>query len=270
MLEQRKLAKLVLLTLAIQSSLFIQSSQAETLQPTWSSSIAQGDRALQKENLSGAEMSFRQALAQVEKGGHSADDIALTMTKLAKTLALRRDLPSAEAYYERSLKVLENEYGGNSSKVVPALFTLGAMYESEGNSTRAMALYHKAFAINDSRSGAYSPAVVRNLDKSQLLSQPGGRRANRPPSSLSSEPGLNASLRLANRINTYDNDLLKQNRDCTGAGLDEDYANAMKSFTKSSLSEFKKPAASQTKFAGQVSAQAENPSDQIHVSQLAQ
>ena len=91
----------------------------------------------------------------MEKGGHSADDIALTMTKLAKTLALHRDLASAEAYYERSLNVLEKAYGANSSKVVPAIFALGAMYESEGNSTRAMSLYHKAFAINDSHYGTY-------------------------------------------------------------------------------------------------------------------
>jgi tetratricopeptide (TPR) repeat protein len=269
MLEKWNLAKTVALTIAIQSSLFVQGSQAENAQPNWSSIIARGERALQRDNLKEAEVSFRQALAQVQMGGHSADDVALTMTKLADTLALRRDLPSAESYYERTLNVLEKAYGTHSSKVVPALFALGAMYESEGNSTRAMALYNKAFAINDSHSGTYSPAVVRNLDKSKLNTPSSLRRMNLPPSALSNEPGLDASVRLAGRMKAYDNNLLKKNRDGTSAGLDQDYANAMKSFTESSLSQNRKPSASEAKSAPQFSAQAAYQGDKFRRSQIA-
>ena len=181
----------------------------------WKMSIAAGEKYLAEQNLPEAEVSFRQAVKEVEHGSHSRDEVTTCLSKLADTLALRNETAEAQSLYQRCLTLLEREYGKESAKVVPALFALGSIYESEGDPGNAMALYQRALHINEKSYGPYSPAVANSLHRLGRASYRAGDHAQAKQhyklalSILLQQPGLDASNHLQSLLRDYA-DLLKR------------------------------------------------------------
>ncbi|MFA6208317.1 MAG: tetratricopeptide repeat protein [Candidatus Obscuribacterales bacterium] len=208
---------------------------------SWQSTYGQGQTALSEQNLPQAEDYFRRALAQVEKGPHSADDLAKCLTRLADTLALRNKTMDAQATYQRVLSVLEKKYGRNSAKIAPALIALGSVQESEGDHSAAMPYYQRAFELNEKSYGPYSPEIVSSLHRlarstyKSGLREPAEKHYKRAMSILLNQPSLEASNQLPSLISDY-KDLIK--------GDDQSSQDLLKDFKKDTATSDTKPISS--------------------------
>jgi len=202
---------LLCLALSMQASLSfcecIQTSAAE--QRSWSTFFAEGEKDLSMERLPEAEESFRKALKEVQLIPHQTEDEVKCLNRLADTLALRSNPVEAQTLYQRALNLLEKRYGKESPKVVPALFALGSMCESEGDPTTAMALYHRALHINEKNYGPYSPAVANSLHQLGRASYGAGhedqaeKHYKAAMSILMQQPGLTASKQMQSLLSDY-------------------------------------------------------------------
>ena len=180
----------------------------------WSTDFATGENYLSEQKLLQAESSFRKALKEVQQAGHSVDDEIKCMSRLADALALRNKTDMAQALYRKSLALLEQHYGKDSQKIVPALLRLGSMYESEGDPTTAIAMYKRAMGINERNYGPYSPAVANNLRRLGRATYGAGDKKEAAKnykaalSILMQEPGLSASNQMEGLLKDY-HDLLR-------------------------------------------------------------
>jgi tetratricopeptide (TPR) repeat protein len=179
----------------------------------WSADFAAGEDSLADQNLPQAESNFRKALKKAQQPGHTVDDEVKCMTRLADALALRNKTDMAQALYRKSLTILEQHYGRESQKVVPALLRLGSVYESEGDPTTAIAMYKRAMSINERNYGPYSPAVANSLHRMGRATSATGDKKEAAKhykaalSILMKEPGLSASNQMEGLLKDY-HDLL--------------------------------------------------------------
>jgi hypothetical protein len=184
----------------------------------WSADFAAGENNLTEQNLPQAEANFRKALNKAQRPGHTVDDQVKCITRLADALALRDKTDSAQVLYRKSLTLLEQHYGRESQKIVPALLRLGSMYESEGDPTTAIAMYKRAMSINERNYGPYSPAVANNLHRMGRATSAAGDKKEAAKnykaalSILMKEPGLSASNQMEGLLKDY-HDLFKTNDD---------------------------------------------------------
>jgi tetratricopeptide (TPR) repeat protein len=183
---------------------------------SWAKAFSAGESELANENLVEAEESFRKALREVEQIPSDVADEAKCMNRLADALALQNKTLEAQALYRRSLALLEKRYGKDSPKVIPALFALGSLSQSEGDSSTSMALYQRALRINERNYGPYSPAVAQNLRRLGRASFRAARRDDaarhykRALSILMQQPGLAASKQMQGLLSDYQ-DLISGN-----------------------------------------------------------
>ncbi len=205
------------LALSLQVGLSALFSSANASQSAaWSLDFAAGENELADQKLPEAEESFRKALTEVKAVHHQTEDEANCMNKLADTLALRSRAAEAQELYKKSLGLLEARYGKDSAKIVPALFRLGSMYESEGDPSTAMALYQRAIHINEKNYGPYSPAVANSLHRLAKANFGAGQKNQAVKhykealSILMQQPGLTASNQMQSLLSDYQ-DLLKKN-----------------------------------------------------------
>jgi tetratricopeptide (TPR) repeat protein len=184
----------------------------------WSADFAAGEDSLIDQNLPQAEASFRKALKKAQQPGHTVDDEVKCMTRLADALALRDKTDQAQTLYRKSLSLLEQHYGRESRKVVPALLRLGSVFESEGDPTTAIAMYKRAMSINEKNYGPYSPAVANSLHRMGRATSAAGDKKEAAKnykaalSILMKDPGLSASNQMEGLLKDY-HDLLKNNDD---------------------------------------------------------
>jgi tetratricopeptide (TPR) repeat protein len=185
-------------------------------QSNWSTFFAEGENDLSRERLAEAEECFRKALKEVQLIPHRTDDEVQCLNRLADTLALRSNTAEAQTLYQRALSLLETRYGKDSPKVVPALFALGSMCESEGDPTTAMSLYQRALRINEKHYGPYSPAVANSLHRLGRASYGAGHKDQAAKhyktamSILMQQPGLAASKQMQSLLSDYQ-DLISKN-----------------------------------------------------------
>ncbi len=181
----------------------------------WQTSIADGDRNLSLQKLLLAENCYRKALTEVERGPHTDEDVVTCLQKVASTLALEDKTNEALHLYQRSLNILERRYGKDSPQLVPTLFALGSIFESEGDPKLAMTLYRRALAINEKNYGPFSPAVASNLHRLGRAECNAGNVEEAEHNYRSSlaileqQPGLKSSDQLENLLADY-SDLLRK------------------------------------------------------------
>ncbi|HEY9714933.1 MAG TPA: tetratricopeptide repeat protein, partial [Chroococcales cyanobacterium] len=155
--SSRKLALLTSGLLFMGSSCLVAAAEAAKAAATWQELIVRGDQEIAAQHLLPAEKLYREALQQVEHGPHTDLDEISCLEKLAAALVLEDKTEEAVKLYRKSLHMLEAKYGKSSIKVVPTLFALGSIYESEGNPEISMPLYKRAMTINERNYGPYSP-----------------------------------------------------------------------------------------------------------------
>jgi tetratricopeptide (TPR) repeat protein len=206
---------LLCVALSLQANLLVASCLPTTAaSASWSTDYAAGEDYLSDQQLPQAEASFRKALKEVQQNGHSVDDEAKCSARLADALALRGKTDMAQALYRKALTSLEQHYGKESKKIVPALLRLGSMYESEGDPTTAIAMYKRAMSINERNYGPYSPAVANSLRRLGRATYGAGDKREAAKnykaalSILMQEPGLSASNQMEGLLKDY-HDLLR-------------------------------------------------------------
>ncbi len=224
---------LFFIALSLQANLLTSlCSPVEAANVSWSTDYAAGEAALSDQELPKAETCLRKALKEVQQENHSVDDETKCMARLADVLALRSKTDAAQGLYRKSLTLLEQHYGKESKKIVPALLRLGSVYESEGDPTTAIAMYKRAMSINERNYGPYSPAVANSLHRlGRATSNAGDKKeaAKNYKAALSilmQEPGLSASNQMEGLLKDY-HDLL-QNTDNSNKDLLVDFRKDMK------------------------------------------
>jgi tetratricopeptide (TPR) repeat protein len=226
-----KYAELYKLSYNLFLAIFLVMSPAKTLasDSDWQQLVAKGDAAISQQSLSQAEDYYRQALKTVRENSHSNQDLVECQNKLANALSLQDKIEESEALYRRSLRQLERQYGSESPEVVPTLFSLGSIYESEGDVSSAMALYERAFKINEAHYGPYSPEFAKSLHRLGRASYRAGQpekaeqRYKQALSILEQQAGLGASKQLEELLSDY-SDLLRK-KDTIDKDLISDYQN---------------------------------------------
>jgi tetratricopeptide (TPR) repeat protein len=183
----------------------------------WQESLAHGDNYANKRELSKAEQCFRQALLKVGQGSHSAEDKSKCLNSLANTLALENKTIEAESTLFKSLSLLEQAYGKNSSKLIPTLLAIGSVYESMGNHVLAMRFYSKASTIGEYGYGQYCPPFSSNsvhMDSEKKILQFGIKTdSSLSGSGLKQGASLESSEHMKNVLPSFSEDALKY--ECT-------------------------------------------------------
>jgi tetratricopeptide (TPR) repeat protein len=191
------------------------STETTKTNSTWQDSVAEGDDNLKVQKLVDAEECFRRALRQIDQSPHKSEDKVMCLDKLASTLAIEDKTEEALDLYRRSLHMLEQKYGKESSQVVSVLFSIGSIYESEGDPKLAMQLYRRALAINEKHYGPFSPAVEASLHRLGRAAFKAGEpdeaehHYKRSLAILAQQPGLVASKELEGLLNDY-SDLMRK------------------------------------------------------------
>jgi tetratricopeptide (TPR) repeat protein len=226
--EFKPALKWSLLLAVLQIALTVSETSAAQVGNTWQKDLALGQTQIDEQKLPEAEQSFRRAVQAVEQSHATPDDLAKCYSRLGDALALRRQTGKAQGFYRKALTTQEKAYGANSPKVVPSLFALGSLFESEGDPTTAMALYQRAFKISEKHYGPYSPNVAHSLQRLGRATyhagnkQEGERHYKTALSILLREPGLSASDQLQSLMKDY-SDTLKEDKSETNQGLSKDF-----------------------------------------------
>ena len=79
------------------------------------------------------------------------------------------DLPKAEEYYLKSLKILQNIFGTNHSDVADSLNNLGSLYDKMGDLQKAEEYYLKSFKIRLNLFGQNHCDVALSLNSLGLV-----------------------------------------------------------------------------------------------------
>jgi len=224
-LRQSKLLPNLCAALAIAAG----SQAAPAAESTWQKLESQGEQAFNQQNFSQAEDYYRQALKALESSSHTSDEEVQCLRKLATVLTLEDKTEQAKAIYQRSLKLVQKDYGPDSPKIVPSLFSLGSIYEAEGDPAAAMQLYQRAININEKHYGPFSPGVAASLHHLGRASASAGlidtaeRHYKRSLAILEKQPGLDASTQMEELLRDY-GDLLRK-KDTIGKDLISDFQN---------------------------------------------
>lgn len=119
--------------------------------PDWQEDVEEGDRLLSSKELARAQVCYERAYEKLArtKPCRDADQFAMVIQKLADVLYSQDKVDEDETIplYKKALKVLENAYGKESSKLVATLLSLGAVYEGEGDYRKAEKRYRRADRI---------------------------------------------------------------------------------------------------------------------------
>ncbi len=194
---------------------------------SWRKSLTKGTSDLNNQALAMAEACFRRAVKDLEIVPHTAEDKAKCLNSLAEALALENKTKEAETVYRQSLDILAQAYGKDNPRVLDLLFTLGSIYESEGDHQSAMHYYSRAIAINERRFGPYTPAfadllprLVQDENGEQISEMNHDRKTQL--STLTQQPGLNASKELLSILGNYNKDFFRK-EDSSGQDLIADF-----------------------------------------------
>ncbi len=211
--------------------LMFSTCSAMAAERTWQDLVIEGDHDLHEQKFVPAEQSYRNALKEIKHTKHTDEDVAKCLDKLAAVLVLEDKTNDAIPIYRRALHKWERVDGKESSKVVPTLFALGSIYESEGDPKIAMRYYHRALAINENSYGSHSLEVADSLHKMGHANAAAGQTEqaeNNYRSSLSilmQQPSQSSSKHLERLLPDY-NDLLRKN-DTSDQKLVSDFQNVM-------------------------------------------
>jgi tetratricopeptide (TPR) repeat protein len=183
---------------------------------SWQKLITSGDDELALQKLVQAEACYREALKVIGREPHAEAEVVRCIEKLANTLAQENKIDEALPFYQRSLHLQEKIYGKESSELVPTLFAIGSIYESEGDPKPAMALYQRALAISEKHYGPFSPSVADSLHfLGRVHSKTGETQEAEHDyktslSILMQQPSLSSSSHLESLLADY-HDLLRKN-----------------------------------------------------------
>jgi tetratricopeptide (TPR) repeat protein len=182
----------------------------------WQALITEGDTDIRHQRLQPAEYAYHQAYKRVKHSRHSTDDLVLCLQKFASTLTLESKTNESLPLYKKSLHILEREYGSGSPKIVPTLFAIGAIYETEGEPYHAAKLYQRTVDINEKSFGPASLQVADSLHRLGHASAAMGefrdaeQQYRASLAILMQQSGPSSSDQLENLLGDY-NDLLKKN-----------------------------------------------------------
>lgn len=200
-------------------------------QDTWQDLVIKGDRDMNEQKFVPAEESYKKALKEIKHSKHNDEDVAKCLGKLAAVLTLEDKTNDAIPVYRKAIHKWEEAYGKESPKLVPTLFSLGSIYESEGDPKIAIRYYRRALTINEKNYGPRSLEVADNLHRLGHANAGAGQNEqaeNNYRESLSvlmQQPSQSSSKHLERLLPDY-NDLLKKN-DSGDQKLVSDFQNVM-------------------------------------------
>lgn len=137
-----------LLLMPIVLSLSASHPALSLAQVTWTDMIATGDVHMSRQEYPLAEDCYAQALLQVKRHPHDNDELVKCMEKLAAALQVQNKTEDVMPLYKKSLKLLERAHGKESPELVPTLYAMGVIHETEGDLKEAVTTYTRALAIN--------------------------------------------------------------------------------------------------------------------------
>lgn len=121
----------------------------------WHLALVEGRRRLKTDELTVAEICFREAVQAVKKDkSASADDIVTCQNALAAVLQREDQTQDVIPLYRKSLKVLRRAHGPDSIESIDTLLALADVYSNDSFYRRASQYYQSALAILDKNSQA--------------------------------------------------------------------------------------------------------------------
>ena len=142
--------------------LCLSAGQVLAAAETFSDLFAKGDDALASNKPTLAVETFRRALSLAKKSNNK-NDVDTCSIKLAQSLTLAGKLADARTLLENLLTSASKSDGEKNPRIRPILMKLGAIEESAGNHTVAMAYYKRALQITEENYGPYSPEAAAAL-----------------------------------------------------------------------------------------------------------
>jgi tetratricopeptide (TPR) repeat protein len=127
--------------------------------------IATGDIHMKRQEYPLAEECYEQALLQVKKVPHDNDDLVKCMEKVAASLQVQNITEDVMPLYKKSLKLLERTHGKESPELIPTLYAVGVIHETEGDLKEAVTIYTRALAINKKSFAPNSLNVADSLHR---------------------------------------------------------------------------------------------------------
>jgi len=125
-----------------------------------------------------------QLLAHAEKiteESGPSEDIATLLNEMASYHYGRALYAKAEPLYRRSLKIREEQLGGEHPAVATSLNNLAALLDAQGKYAEAEPLYRRSLKIREEQLGGEHPAVATSLNNLALLLQAQGKYAEAEP-----------------------------------------------------------------------------------------
>jgi tetratricopeptide (TPR) repeat protein len=184
-------------------------SAAALPQGSWTVMIATGDTHLKRKEYPLAEECYEQALLQVKRGPHDPDDQVKCMQKVAAALQLQNITEDVMPLYKKSLKILERAHGKESPELVPTLYAMGAIHETEDDRKQAVTIYTRALAINrknfapDSLNVADSLHRLARAEVAARLLQPAEQLYLESLTLYMHQPSLPSTTGLENLLSDY-------------------------------------------------------------------
>lgn len=177
--------------------------------------IATGDAHMKRGEYPLAEECYEQALLQVKKVPHDSDDLVKCMEKVAATLQVQDITEDAMPLYKKSLKLLERAHGKESPELIPTLYAIGVIHETEGDLKEAVVSYTRTLAINKKNFAPESLNVADSMHRlaraevAAHLLQPAEVLYLQSLTLYMHQPSLSSTTGLENLLSDYI-DLLKK------------------------------------------------------------
>ena len=178
-------------------------------QGSWTEMLATGDKHMKRKEYPLAEECYEQALLQCKRGSHDPDDRVKCMQKVAAALQLQNITEDVMPLYKKSLKILERAHGKESPELVPTLYAMGAVHETEDDRKQAVTIYTRALAINrknfapDSLNVADSLHRLARAEVAARLLQPAEQLYLESLTLYMHQPSLPSTSGLENLLSDY-------------------------------------------------------------------
>ena len=124
-----------------------------------------------------AEAYAHQALAIAETDARYATNVAYSLDALAQIYRYRGKHVEAEAFWKRSLTILQEKLGPNHADVGLSLSALATLYSGQARFSEAEPLFKRALAVLENAFGSRHQQLVSALEGYAALMRATGRDA---------------------------------------------------------------------------------------------
>lgn len=124
-----------------------QPPDTASFEKAWESLQSQADLKMRVGKFAGAELDYKQALAEAIRQGNSNACITQSLKDLGNLFLKQGNYRQAEPFYRRSLELIEKAQGPDSQFLDPILEALGQIAEKEGNLQQAEEYFSRLLEI---------------------------------------------------------------------------------------------------------------------------